>query len=312
MFEQLFPYVQVSGKTYSIPMESDLSVMYTRLDLMEKITGKREAPKTWDEVEQIARKVNDPPKLFGIGFVLGRTPDASGNIVGLLRADGGTLVDKDGKPAINSEGTVFALKRVQTWFKDGLIPPDSPSWDDSSNNQAYQSKRVAFAWNPASIFAYLDQNDKELLKNTDQAPVPKGKVGAFSSVGTWSWSVFAGSKQQDASKAMIRYIMEPERIQAVHEKVGGRWYPVYKDMTKVKFWQDRPYFNNFPAAIESSSPAWLPATPTPALLTQMSAADQKRIYAEMLQDVVVSNKSPEEAAKTAQTKMEQAFAEVKR
>ena len=33
------------------------------------------------------------------------------------------------------------------------------------------------------------------------------------------------------------------------------------------------------------------------------------IYAEMLQDVVVSNKSPQDAAKAAQTKMEQAFAE---
>ena len=96
----------------------------------------------------------------------------------LLRADGGTLVDKDGKPAINSDGTITALTRVQTWWKDELIPPDSPSWDDSSNNQAYQSKRAVFVWNPASIFAYLDQNDKELLKNTDQAPVPKGKVGA--------------------------------------------------------------------------------------------------------------------------------------
>ena len=31
----------------------------------------------------------------------------------------------------------------------------------------------------------------------------------------------------------------------------------------------------------------------------------------MVQDVVVSNKAPEEAAKDAQTKMEQAFAEIK-
>jgi len=221
------------------------------------------------------------------------------------------MVDKDGKPAINSEGTITALKRVQGWWKDGLIPPDSPTWDDSSNNQAYQSKRAAFVWNPASIFAYLDQNDKDLLKNTDQAPVPKGKVGAPSSVGTWSWSVFSGSKQQDAAKAMITNIMAPDKMEAVYEKVGGRWYPVYRDLTKAKFWVDRPYFNSFPAAIESSSPVWTPATPNAKLLTQLSAVDQKRIVAEMVQDVVVSNKAPEEAAKNAQTKMEQAFAEVK-
>jgi len=96
MYEQLLPYVQSNGKVYSIPMQADLSVMYARLDLAEKATGKRAAPATWDEVEAIARKVNDPPKLYGIGFTLGRTPDGDGNITQLLRADGGTLVDKDG------------------------------------------------------------------------------------------------------------------------------------------------------------------------------------------------------------------------
>ena len=36
------------------------------------------------------------------------------------------------------------------------------------------------------------------------------------------------------------------------------------------------------------------------------------LIAEMLQDVVVKNMSPADAAKAAQTKMEQAFAEIKR
>jgi len=208
------------------------------------------------------------------------------------------------------DGTISALTRIQTWWKDKLIPPDSPSWDDSKNNASYQSRQSAFVFNPASIFAFLDQNDKDLLKDTDQAPNPKGKGGTNgSSVGTWSWSVFSASKQVDAAKAMIKAIMQPDLIEAVYEKVGGRWYPVYKDLANAKFWKDRPYFDAFPQAIVQATPAWLPAQATPDLLTQLSAVDQKRIYAEMLQDVVVSNKSPQDAAKAAQTKMEQAFAE---
>lgn len=310
MYEQLLPYVSVGSKIYSIPMQADLSVMYARLDLCEKATGKREPPATLDDLEAIARKVNDQPKLFGIGITLGRTPDGDGNITQLLRADGGTLVDKDGKPAINNDGTISALTRVQKWWKDKLIPQDSPSWDDSGNNKSYQSRQSAFVFNPASIFAFLDQNDKELLKDTTQAPNPKGKGTApFNSVGTWSWSIFSASKQVDAGKAMIREIMNPDKLQAVYEKVGGRWYPVYKDLANAKFWKDRPYFDSFPQAIATAAPAWLPAQATPDLLTQLSAADQKHIYSEMLQDVVVSNKSPQDAAKSAQTKMEQAFAE---
>jgi multiple sugar transport system substrate-binding protein len=310
MFEQLLPFVQTGGKIYSIPMESDVSVMYARLDLCEKATGKREPPATMDDLDMIARKVNAPPTQYGIGLTLGRTPDGAGNITALIFGDGGTLVDKDGKPAINNDGTIAALTRVQTWWKDKIIPQDAPSWDDSGNNNSYQSKQSAFVFNPASIFAFLDQNDKELLGNTIQAPTPKGKAGiSYNGVGTWSWSVFSASKQVEAGKAMIQAIMQPDKMEAVYEKVGGRWYPVYKDLANAPFWKQRPYFDLFPQIIQSTKPAWAPATATPDLLTQMSAVDQKLIYAEMVQDVVVSNKSPQDAAKAAQTKMEQAFAE---
>ena len=141
MYPALLEHTQANGKTWSIPMQSDLSVMYARLDLCEKATGKREAPATLDDLEAIARKINNPPQTYGIGITLGRTPDADGNIQQMLFADGGTLVDKDGKPAINSDGTISALTRVQRWWKDKLIPPDSPSWDDSKNNASYQSRR---------------------------------------------------------------------------------------------------------------------------------------------------------------------------
>jgi multiple sugar transport system substrate-binding protein len=310
MFEQLLPFVQTGGKVYSIPMESDVSVMYARLDLCEKATGKRQPPATIDELDMIARKINAPPTQYGIGLTLGRTPDGAGNITTLIFGDGGTLVDKDGKPAINNDGTVSALTRVQTWWKDKIIPQDAPGWDDSGNNNSYQSKQSAFVFNPASIFAFLDKNDKELLGNTIQAPTPKGKAGiSYNGVGTWSWSVFSASKQVEAGKAMIQAIMQPDKMEAVYELVGGRWYPVYKDLANAPFWKARPYFDLFPQIIQSTMPAWAPATATPDLLTQMSAVDQKLIYAEMVQDVVVSNKSPQDAAKAAQTKMEQAFAE---
>jgi multiple sugar transport system substrate-binding protein len=311
MWPTLLPNVQVGDKVYAIPMQADASVLYTRLDLCEKATGKRQPPATYDEMDAIMRKVNDPPKLFGFGMTLGRTPDTQGNINAIIFADGGTLVDKDGNPTLNNEGTISALTRVQTWWKDKLLPPDAPSWDDSSNNSAYLKRQACFVNNPASIFAALEKDDPELLKETMQAPLPKGKVGSFPGAGTWAWSVFSASKNVDAAKGMITGIMQPDKVQAVYEKVGGRWYPVYKDLSQAKWWKDRPYFDEFPKILETARPSWYPATATPKLLSQLGAADQKRVYAEMVQDVVVSGKSPQEAAQAAQTKMEQTFAEIK-
>lgn len=309
VWEQLLPHVQADGKVYAIPMEADLSVMYARLDLCEQATGKREAPKTLDELEAIAREVTEPPRQFGIGLTTGRTPDTNGQIVPLMLADGATLVDEAGNPTINSDGTISALTRIERWWKDGLIPQDSPSWDDSSNNKSYQSYQSAFVFNPASIFAFLEANDKDLLADTTQAQFPTGTAGSFPGVGTWSWSVFNSSENQDAAKAMITDIMQPEKVQAVYEKVGGRWYPVYKDLANAEFWTSRPFFNDFPSIIQSARPAWYPAEGTPKLLTQLSAAEQKFVLADMVQDIVVNGKTPADAAAAAQTRMEQAFAE---
>ena len=309
MYENLLPHVQVGDQIFSIPMESDLSVMYARLDLIEKATGTRDVPKTLDELEAVAREINAPPQTYGIGLVLGRTPDGAGNMIQLVLSDGGTLVDEQGQPAINNPGTVSALTRVQRWWNDKLIPPDSPSWDDSSNNKAYLSGQPAFFLNPASISPAREKDKRELLADTMQAQNPAGSAGSFPTVGTWSWSVFSNSPNIDAAKAMIAAIMQPDKVQAVYEKVGGRWYPVYRDLANAQFWVDRPFFAEFPQIIDSARPVWYPATASPLLLTQLSAVDQKLIYAEMAQDVVVSGKTPEEAAAAAQEKMVLAFEE---
>ena len=309
MWDALLPHVQADGVIYSIPMEADVSVMYARLDLCEQATGTRAAPTTLDELEAIAIEVTESPRQFGIGLTCGRTPDANGQMSQLILADGGTLVDETGAPNLNTEGTISALTRVERWWKAGLIPPDSASWDDSSNNKSYQSYQSAFVFNPASIFAFLEAEDPDLLADTTQAPFPAGSAGSFPGVGTWSWSIFKDSQNIDAAKAMITAIMQPDMVQAVYEKVGGRWYPVYKDLSTAQFWVDRPFFNEFPSIIENGRPSWYPAEGTPKLLTQMSAADQKFVLADMLQDVVVNGATPADAAAAAQTRMEQAFAE---
>jgi multiple sugar transport system substrate-binding protein len=312
MYETLLPWVEADGKIYSIPMESDVSVMYARLDLIEEVTGERVAPKTLDELEQIATQVNNPPQLYGIGLTVGRTPDAHGQIVQMILNEGGTLVDESGAPAIDNPGTVAALERMKGWWDSGLIPENSASWDDSGNNTAYNSGQVAFVFNPASIFAYLEANDPELLADTTQAPFPAGPAGNFPSVGTWSWSVFESSPNIDAAKQLITAIMQPDKVEAVYEKVGGRWYPVYRDLADAPFWKERPFFDDFPEIIENSRPVWYPAEASPLLQTQLSAVYQTLILPEMLQDVLINDVAPADAAANAQTRMEQAFAEAAR
>jgi multiple sugar transport system substrate-binding protein len=309
MYDALLPHVAADGVVYSIPMQADVSVMYARLDLVEEVTGERVAPATLEELETIAQELSDPPRQFPIGMTVGRTPDAHGQIAQMIFNHGGTLVDEEGNPAIDNEGTVAALEQIKGWWDNDLIPPGSPSWDDAGNNTAYQSGQSAFVFNPASIFGYLEANDPDLLADTTQAPFPAGPAGAFPSVGTWSWSIFNSSPCVEAAKEMITAIMQPDMVQAVYEEVGGRWFPVYRDLAQADFWQERPFFDDFPEIIENAREMWYPAEATPQLLTQLSAVFQKLILPGMLQEVLVNDMPPAEAAAMAQTEMEQTFDE---
>jgi multiple sugar transport system substrate-binding protein len=297
-----------SGSTYfGIPFEADTSPLFARLDLIEKATGKREPPKTLDELADVAKKINNPPNLYGLGITLGRTPDASGDAQNIIWNDGGALVDKDGKVALNSPETVSAMKRLKGWWDDKLIPPDSPTWDDTGNNAAYQKKQAAFVHNPPSIYGWMQQNDLELLQNSTMAAFPAGKSGSYAAAGPWSWSIFKNSKNIEGGKDLIRYVMDPKRLQAVYAQVGGRWYPIYVDGNKDEFWTSKPHFKFYPDLLTGGRNTVWPAQPEPKLMAAMGEVGTRLIIPDMVQDIIVKNTAPEEAVKKAHDAMVEVF-----
>jgi multiple sugar transport system substrate-binding protein len=312
-YKSLLPGIQVGNKIWGLPIETGPSPLFTRLDVVEQATGKREPPKTFDDMETIAKKVNKPPSFYGIGWTLGRTPDCNGNVQDVMRNDGGFLVTKDGtKPTIMSDGTVAAMQRIKRWWDEKLIPPDSTSWDDTGNNSAYQSKRVCFVDNPASIYGWLVENDKELLNNTSMAPIPAGKAGSYSGgAGGWCWTVSNQSKNQDAGIALADFLLQPDNLEMECEKIGGRWYPAFKDLANKDFWKSKPQFAYYPQLIENAVYESYPAPPTPNLMAALGEADTGLVVADMMQAIIVNNTPIEKAVADAQAKYEAIFKKYK-
>ncbi|MGH2460614.1 MAG: hypothetical protein ACRDIY_17310, partial [Chloroflexota bacterium] len=312
-YKSLLPGIQVNGKIYGLPIETGPSPLFTRLDLLEQATGSREPPKTLDDMEADAKKINKPPGLYGIGWTLGRTPDGNGNTQDVMVNDGGFLVNKDGtKPTIMSDGTITALTRLKRWWDEKLIPPDSTSWDDTGNNNAYQSKRVAFVDNPASIYGWLVANDKQLLANTSMVPLPAGKAGAFSSgAGGWCWTVSNASKTRDGAIALSQFLDQPDNLEIECEHVGGRWFPPYQDLASNPFWKSRPQFVYYPQLITNAVYSSYPAAPLPNLMAALGEAGTGLVIADMMQAVIVTGDDPQKAATDAQAKYEAIFKKYK-
>ena len=297
----------IGNAYFAIPFEADTSPLFTRLDLVEQATGRREPPKTLDELTEAARKINQPPALHALGLCLGRVPDCESDAINTIWNDGGTLVDKDGRVALNSPETVAAMKRLKGWWDDKLIPPGATTWDDTGNNSAYQAKQVAFVRNPPSIYAWMQTNDKELLENSTMAPYPAGASGSYASSGAWSWSVFNTTRNAEGAKDLLRHLMDPQRLQTVYAAVGGRWYPIYVDGQKDEYWTSRPHFRFYPELLAGGRGFHYPAQPDPKLMAAIGEARNRNIIADMVQDIVVKGVTPEEAVKKAHDAMVEVF-----
>ncbi len=297
------PLFRVGSNYFSIPFEAESSPLFARLDLLQQATGSKDLPKTMDDLTAICQKLNNPPNLYGLGFTLGRTPDCAGNALNVIWNDGGALVDKDGKVALNSPETIAAVNRIKGWWDNKLIPPDSPTWDDTGNNAAFQKKQAAFVINPPSIYGWMDQNDKDLLSNSTMAPLPAGTSGAYASAGAWSWSIFKTSKNVDGAKDLVHYLMDPQHLQSVYAKVDGRWYPIYADGQKDQFWSSKPQFEFYPGLIAGGRDNSWPAQPTPPLMAALGEMNSRLVLPDLIQNVIVKGMAVDEAVKGANDTM---------
>jgi multiple sugar transport system substrate-binding protein len=301
------PLYKIGSVYYGIPFEAETSPLFARLDLIQQATGQAEPPKTLDDLTTISKKVNSPPSLYGWGLTLGRTPDCFGNTLYIIWNDGGTLVDKDGKVALNSPETVAAMTRIKGWWDDKLIPPDSPTWDDTGNNAAFQKKQSAFIINPPSVYGWMVANDQDLLKNSTMAAIPAGKSGSYSGSGAWSWSIFKSSKNTDGGKDLIHYLMDPKQLQAVYGQVGGRWFPIYQDGIKDEFWTSKPQFKFYPDLLKGGRDISYPAAPDAKMFAALGEVQTRLMLPDMVQEIVVKGTPVADAVKKTHDAMVEVF-----
>jgi multiple sugar transport system substrate-binding protein len=301
------PVYKIGSTYYGIPFEADTSPMFARTDLIKQASGSTDPPKTLDDMTAMCQKINNPPNVYAFGLTLGRTPDCFGNTLAIIWNDGGTLVDKDGKVALNSPETVAAMNRIKGWWDAKIIPPDSPTWDDTGNNSAFQKKQAAFVLNPPSIYGWMVDNDKDLLDNATMAAPPAGKSGSYSSSGSWSWSIFQSSKNVDGGKDLITYLMDPARLQTVYSKVGGRWYPIYQNGNKDEFWTSKPQFQFYPDLLKGGRDISYPAAPEANMFAALGEVQTRLIIPDMVQNIIVKGMAVQESVQQANDAMVEIF-----
>ena len=108
----------------------------------------------------------------------------------------------------------------------------------------------------------------------------------------------------DLAKDMIRHWLEPTRFDKVVQTIGGRWWPIYKDLAKGKFWTDRPAYKIYPEMLTQARLDAYAGPPTDA----SGEVFERLIYPDMVQKVVVGGETPEKALDWANDQVREIYA----
>ena len=231
----------VNGHFRGIPYYGIGNGIAYRKDVFKKL-GINKTPDTWDEYLEIGKKLkaNDWP----VGQTLGHTfGDAPTFAYPFLWAFGGREVDESGKVAIDSQETRDACDFLREFWK-GACDEGGTAWDDSSNNRAFFAETIGATLNGASIYFVARYNPEKapegLADKIGHFLNPKGPAGRYHAILPFSHCITRYSKQQDAARDFIRFLMQKknyERYILVQKGYGLGATPAWENHP---FWKKDP------------------------------------------------------------------------
>jgi hypothetical protein len=190
---------------------------------------------TWDAFLKYAELAKKDGLTFGLGMGGSTNTDATDTHGALFKAYGAKLIDQDGNVTLNSPEVMQVLEYVQKLVK--FYPDDAVSYDDASNNRALISGKSALIFNPPSAWAVAKRDAPDVAKDCWTFSAPSGPKGRFVPTATFFWGVFQFSRNQQAGKELITYLMESAQVEERDNGVAGYDLPPFAGMLDFKIWE---------------------------------------------------------------------------
>jgi trehalose/maltose transport system substrate-binding protein len=216
-FPRIIQNNTVGGKLVSIPWFTDAGLLYYRTDLLQKY-GYSGPPKTWEELAEMAKKIQDGERTAGKpdfqGFVFeGKASESvtCNAIEWVYSYGGGTIIDPDKKVTINNPNAIKALNEAKSWV--GTISPAGvTTYGEEEARNVWQAGNAAFMRNWPYAYA-LGQDPKSPISGKfDVGVLPKGGENGKNAacLGGWQLMVSAYSKVPDAAADLVKYLVSQD------------------------------------------------------------------------------------------------------
>ena len=283
---------------FGAPYYTDGALFYYRTDLL-KAAGVAAPPKTWDEMKAACAKVLALPEAKGMSCYAGQFDKNEGLTVNFSEAvasAGGSIVDAEGKPTVNTAEAKQGLSQLVDGFKDGLFPSDAITYLEEQGRRAFQDGKVVFLRNWPFLYSSLSATDgsSSVAGKFNITSIPGTSGPGVSTLGGRNLAVSPFTQNKATALEFIKFFTSKEQAQkrlALSSRAPA-YAALYEDPAVVA---KRPFF---PTLLESLTNA----QPRPKVVQYgaTTKAIQEEAYA-----ALTGAKDTDTALKDMQAKLEE-------
>lgn len=217
-FEDALNTVKYKDEIYGLPYLVHTPIVYYRTDLFQQ-AGLTEAPKTWDEFREAAKKLNNPAAGVSGTLVEGKqSGEPVTHLLDLIHQSGGGVLDGNNVIIDSPEVKKVFEYLVAIQHEDKTSPEGAVGFDNADAHNMFMQGKVATIKNWPYMYSLAnDPKSSKVVGKFAVAPQPKGEKDG-SAVWSWGYGISADSKNKDAAWKFVQWATSSEAVQKLGTK----------------------------------------------------------------------------------------------
>lgn len=257
---------QFNGKQWAMPKFIDVGMLFYRNDIISE----EEVPRTWDELEEMAKeKQGTEGTEFGYLMQGKQYEGLVTNAIEFIASYGGEVLDENGNVVVNSPETIKGLEKLVAIATSDFVPDNVTNFTEPESHTAFIEGQSVFIRNWP--YQYALANDEEQSKIADKvgvAPLPAGDEGSASALGGWMAAINKNTEHPQEAWEFLKFMTgaEGQKISAVYGGLAPTLHSLYEDQEVL---EANPFFaeEGFVQAVERAVPR--PVAPNYAEISEV-------------------------------------------
>jgi trehalose/maltose transport system substrate-binding protein len=201
----------VDNKLVAMAYRADIGLLFYRTDLLRQYRY-REPPKTWDELETMAARIQAGERAKGKkefwGFVWqGAAAEAlTCNALEWQAAEGGgRIIEEDQAISVNNPQSIQAWQRAARWI-GSISPPSVVTYREWDTLNVWVAGDAAFMRNWPTAYVDSQATGSSIRNKFDITLLPSGKAGRMGTLGGAGLAVSRSSAHPHEALELVRYL----------------------------------------------------------------------------------------------------------